>query len=90
MNEDPSQSRRDEPEPDRTDQDQEPTMNATIKLTVPPDQTPAEEAELVASVAAAIAETTGADRIDFELESPEDVSYQAVHRRTHASDRWNR
>ncbi|HEX2026481.1 MAG TPA: hypothetical protein VHF25_00620 [Nitriliruptorales bacterium] len=61
-----------------------------IKLTVPPDQTPAEEAELVAAVATAIAERTGADEIHFELERPEDVSFAAVGTRAGATDRWNR
>ncbi len=62
----------------------------TIRLTVPPDQTPAEEAQLVAAVATAIAESTGADTIQFQLEKSEVVSYQAIGSRTHASDRWNR
>ncbi|MDP9022895.1 MAG: hypothetical protein M3N57_09430 [Actinomycetota bacterium] len=65
-------------------------MTTTIKLTVPPDQTPAEEAELVAAVASAIAERTGEAEIHFELEKSEEVSYQAMGNRTAASDRWNR
>ncbi len=71
-------------------EDIENTMNRTIKLTVPPDQTPEEEAELVASVAQSIEETSGAEEIRFELEESEEVSYQAMSRRTGASDRWNR
>ena len=62
----------------------------TIKLSVPPDQTPAEEAALVASVAQAIAETTGEDHITFELERPEETKYHAVSDRMQGSDRWNR
>lgn len=62
----------------------------TVKLVIPPDQTPEEEAQLVADVASAIAESTGADTVNFEFEESEDVKYQALHQRTHASDRWNR
>lgn len=65
-------------------------MTEKIKLTVPPDQTPDEEAALVAKVAEAISSRTDADQIHFELETSEEVSYQAVHQRTQASDRWNR
>lgn len=73
-----------------TDQKKNEEEMTTVKLIVPPDQTPAEEAELVASVAAAIAERTGADTISFELERTEEVRYGALGQRTHASDRWNR
>ncbi len=61
-----------------------------VKLQIPPDQTPAEEARLVAEVAAAIAERTGDDEIHFELEQPEEVSYQAVMQRSQNTDRWTR
>lgn len=61
-----------------------------VKLQVPPDQTPDEEARLVAEVASAIAERTGDDEIHFELEKPEEVSYQAVMQRSRNTDRWNR
>jgi hypothetical protein len=66
-------------------------MTEKIRLKVPPDQTPEEEAELVAAVAQAIEESgEGVEKIDISLERSEDVSYQAVSRRAHASDRWNR
>lgn len=45
----------------------------TVKLTVDPHQTPEEEAQLVARVAAAIAESTGDNVVRFELEHSEDV-----------------
>ena len=61
-----------------------------FKLQVPPDQTPDEEAQLVAEVAAAISARTGDDEIHFELEQPEEVSYQAVMQRSRDTDRWNR
>ncbi len=61
---------------------------AKIKLNVPPDQTPEEEAELVARVAAAIMESTGDEHIEFELNKPEEVDYQAVSHRTELSSRW--
>ena len=44
-----------------------------IKLTVPPDQTPAEEAALVARVAASLHAATGETDITFELEKSEEV-----------------
>ncbi|HWB71306.1 MAG TPA: hypothetical protein VG452_03745 [Egibacteraceae bacterium] len=46
----------------------------TVKLTVAPDQTRQEEAELVARVAAAVAESTGADTVAFELSRSEEVT----------------
>jgi hypothetical protein len=62
----------------------------TIKLTVPPDQTPAEEAALVARVAAAVAESTGATDIRFELETSEEVRMRgAVGDRMSGGARWN-
>lgn len=61
---------------------------AKIKLNVPPDQTPQEEAELVARVAQAIQESTGEEHIEFELNKPEEVDYQAMSQRTEASSRW--
>jgi hypothetical protein len=62
----------------------------TIKLTVPPDQTPDEEAALVARVAAAVAESTGATDIRFELERSEEVRMAgAVGDRMSAGARWN-
>lgn len=45
----------------------------TVKLTVAPDQTPEEEAQLVARVAAAVAESTGEDHVTFELTKSEQV-----------------
>jgi hypothetical protein len=41
----------------------------TVRLTVNPHQTPQEEAELVARLAAAITESTGEDTLAFELEA---------------------
>lgn len=45
----------------------------TVKLTVDPHQTPEEEAQLVARVASAIAESTGENVVAFELTKSEDV-----------------
>ncbi|WP_370326201.1 hypothetical protein [Euzebya sp.] len=62
----------------------------TIKLTVPPDQTPAEEAELVARVAAAIEESTGETDITFELTKTEEVRVAgAIGDRMAVGARWN-
>ena len=62
----------------------------TIKLNVPPDQTPAEEAELVARVASAIASETGAETIAFELVKSENVKVEGtVADRMMAGGRWS-
>jgi hypothetical protein len=62
----------------------------TIKLTVPPDQTPAEEAELVARVAAAVAASTGDTDITFELTRSEDVTVAGtIGARMAGGSRWN-
>lgn len=62
----------------------------TIKLTVPPDQTPDEEAALVARVAAAVAESTGATDITFELRKSEEVKVPgAIGDRMAGGARWN-
>lgn len=62
----------------------------TVKLTVPSDQTPAEEAALVAKVAAAVAESTGETNILFELEKSESVRVPGpLGDRMAAGARWN-
>jgi hypothetical protein len=65
------------------------TKMTTIRLNVPPDQTPEEEAALVARVAAAYESSTGRSDVTVELNRPEEVDYQAVSDRTHASSRWS-
>jgi hypothetical protein len=60
----------------------------TVKLNVPPDQTPDEEAELVASVAAAVAEFTGSDTVTFEFTKSEQVTVGAVADRLLEGVRW--
>ncbi|MPZ73419.1 MAG: hypothetical protein GEU74_09335 [Nitriliruptorales bacterium] len=60
-----------------------------IKLNVDPQQTPQEEAELVARVAAAMAEATGSDEISFELVKSENVEVSGtVAERMSSSARW--
>ncbi|CAN5666872.1 MAG: hypothetical protein H0U48_08750 [Euzebyaceae bacterium] len=62
----------------------------TIKVTVDPDQTPQEEAELVARVASAVAESTGDNTVAFELTSPEQVSVSgSLATRMSSAARWN-
>lgn len=62
----------------------------TVKLTVAPDQTPEEEARLVARVAAAVAESTGDDTVTFELVKSENVSVSGtVADRMSSSARWS-
>ncbi|MGH8886445.1 MAG: hypothetical protein ACRDYX_14970 [Egibacteraceae bacterium] len=60
----------------------------TIKLSVPPDQTLDEEAELVASVAAAVTESTASDTITFQLTKSEQVTVGAVAARILEGVRW--
>ena len=60
-----------------------------IKLNVDPQQTPEEEAELVARVAAAMAEATGTDEIRFELVKSETVEVSGTTaQRMGAAARW--
>ncbi len=60
----------------------------TIRLNVPPDHTPEEEAELVARVAASYTESTGETDVNVEINKPDEVDYQAVSDRTQVSSRW--
>ncbi len=60
-----------------------------IKLNVDPQQTPQEEAELVARVAAAMAEATGSSEISFELVKSENVEVSGtVAERMGSAARW--
>ncbi len=63
----------------------------SIRLTVDPQQTPKEEAELVARVAAAIADSTGDDQVVVELEASErlHVAGTTVAHRMQGSARWS-
>lgn len=62
----------------------------TVKLHVAPDQTPEEEARLVARVAQAVSEQTGDDTVSFELVESEDVTITGtIADRLQAADRWN-
>jgi hypothetical protein len=62
----------------------------TVKLTVDPHQTPEEEAQLVARVAAAVAESTGAEVVSFELERSEHVRVSGgVGERMARGARWS-
>ena len=61
-----------------------------VKLTVDPHQTPQEEAELVARVARAVAEETGDEMVQFELEKSEHVHVnQGVGDRMGRGARWS-
>jgi hypothetical protein len=62
------------------------TPMSVIKLNVPPDHTPEEEAELVAQVAASFEESTGSKDVTVEVERPEEVDYRAV--QAQRSSRW--
>ncbi|MTV27765.1 hypothetical protein FTX61_20455 [Nitriliruptoraceae bacterium ZYF776] len=49
-----------------------------IRMNVPPDQTPAEEAALVADVAAAYTDSTGSADVTVEVHRSEEVDFRAV------------
>jgi phenylpyruvate tautomerase PptA (4-oxalocrotonate tautomerase family) len=59
---------------------------SVIRLNVPPDHTPEEEAQLVAEVAASYAESTGSDDVTVEVTRSEEVDHRALG--AHASSRW--
>jgi hypothetical protein len=50
-----------------------------IRLNVPPDQTPEEEASLVASAAASYEDSTGSRDVTVQVTRSEEVDYRAVH-----------
>lgn len=60
---------------------------SVIRLKVPPDHTPEEEAALVAEVAASYEESTGSADVTVEVERSEEVDYRAV--RAQTSSRWS-
>ena len=61
----------------------------TVKLNVDPQQTPKEEAELVARVARAVAEETGDEMVRFELTKSEHVHVKnGVGERMGRGARW--
>ena len=59
---------------------------SVIRLNVPPDHTPEEEAALVADVAAAYADSTGSADVTVEVTRSEEVDYRQVQANT--SSRW--
>jgi hypothetical protein len=63
---------------------------AVIKLNVDPQQTPEEEAALVARIAAAMTEATGDSDISFELTKSERVEVSGTTaERMRSSARWS-
>ena len=59
----------------------------TIKVNVPPDATPEEEEELVASVAASYEDSTGSDDVDVEVNRTEEVDYKST--AAQRTSRWS-
>ncbi len=59
-----------------------------IRLKVPPDHTPEEEAALVAEVAASYEESTGSDDVTVEVERTEELDFNSL--RAQNSSRWSR
>ena len=59
------------------DDDKEPPMTV-IKVNVPPDHTPEEEAELVARVAAAYEDSTGSAEVTVEINRSEEVDFRST------------
>ena len=60
--------------------------NDVVKLNVPPDHTPEEEAELVARVAAAYAAMDPDRKVDIQVERPEEVDYRTT--KAQQTGRW--
>jgi len=60
---------------------------SVIRLRVPPDHTPEEEAALVAEVAASYEESTGSRDVTVEVERSEEVDYRQI--RAHGFSRWD-
>jgi len=62
----------------------------TIRVSVPPDKTPEEEAALVAMVASAYEEMHGpGGEVTVEIDRPEEVEMKGVADRAHVSKRWS-
>jgi hypothetical protein len=61
-------------------------MMSVIKVNVPPDHTPEQEADLVAAIAASYEESTGSADVQVEVNRPEEVDYRSVQAQT--SSRW--
>ncbi len=59
---------------------------SVIRLKVPPDHTPEEEAALVAEVAASFEESTGSKDVTVEVERSEEVDFRSLH--AQSSSRW--
>ncbi len=62
----------------------------TIKLKLPPDKTPEEEAAIVEAVADSFEDSTGHREVTVEVSKPDEVDYHAVSERTQRSSRWAR
>ncbi len=58
-----------------------------IKVNVPPDHTPEEEAALVAAVAASFEDSTGSSDVTVEVNRSEEVDYRTV--QAQQSSRWS-
>jgi hypothetical protein len=59
---------------------------SVIRVTVPPDHTPEEEARLVADIAASYEESTGTRDVTVEVTRSEEVDYR--HLQAQTSSRW--
>ncbi|TVR36664.1 MAG: hypothetical protein EA388_03275 [Nitriliruptor sp.] len=59
-----------------------------IRLKVPPDHTPEEEAALVAEVAASYEESTGSADVTVEVERTEELDFNSL--RAQNASRWSR
>jgi phenylpyruvate tautomerase PptA (4-oxalocrotonate tautomerase family) len=57
-----------------------------IRVNVPPDHTPEEEAALVAEIAASYTDSTGSDDVTVEVNRSEEVDYR--HLQAGNSSRW--
>lgn len=60
----------------------------TIRLRLPPDKTPEQEAAIVRAVADSFEDSTGHREVTIEVEKPEEVDYHGVSERAQRSSRW--
>jgi hypothetical protein len=60
----------------------------TIKLTMPAEEPPGEQAQLVASVATAVAEFIGSHAASFDFKNSQQLTFGAVAHRIDKEVRW--
>lgn len=60
----------------------------TIRINLPPDKTPEQEAAIVRAVADSFEDSTGHRQVTIEVNKPEELDYHGVSERAQQSSRW--